>query len=159
MVPLFLLPSHRPRRNRETLPIWKLYHNTEESPPRGGFTQNIIDRVFSGSLGTLNPCLTKTNRFNFFGLNAVTGNVSDSIWRPDELPNAHALILHRTLARRRPNTAEMGGGADLKPEHPFCIGMEHPFPDLVGKPAFPPFAQQPLIRDAGIIAPEQNLIL
>ena len=131
MVPLFLLPSHRPRRNRETLPIWKLYHNTEESPPRGGFTQNIIDRVFSGSLGTLNPCLAKTNFFNFFGMNAVTGNVSDSIWRPDELPNAHALILHRTWACRRPNTAEMGGGADLEAEHPLGVGVEDAFQHVV----------------------------
>ena len=55
----------------------------------------------------LNQCLAKTNFFDFFGLNAVTANVSDSIWRPDELANPHPLILHQTEARRRHNAAGM----------------------------------------------------
>jgi len=96
VIPLFLFPSHRPGRNRETLAIGKLDHHAEETPPRCGLPQDVIDRVFSGRLCTLNQCPAKTNFLDFFGLNAVTGNVSDSIWRPDELANLHSLILHRT---------------------------------------------------------------
>ena len=42
----------------------------------------------------LNQGLAETDFFDFFPLNAVPGNMIDSICRPDELANLHSLILH-----------------------------------------------------------------
>ena len=41
----------------------------------------------------LNQSLAETNLFDLFGLNAVAGDVIDSVRRPDELVNLHSLIL------------------------------------------------------------------
>jgi hypothetical protein len=56
---------------------------------------HVIDRVSSGRLCALNQCLAKTDFFHFLRLDAVTGNVIDSICRPGELVNLHSLILPR----------------------------------------------------------------
>jgi hypothetical protein len=40
--------------------------------------RQVIGRVSSGRLCTLNQCLAKANFFHFFGLNTVSGNVIDS---------------------------------------------------------------------------------
>lgn len=71
-------------------------------PPRCGLPQHVKDRVPSVRLCTLNQCLAETNLFDFFGSNAVTGNVSNSIRRPDELANPHSLILHLILVALLP---------------------------------------------------------
>ena len=92
-VSLFLFSSHFACCNRETLTVRKLYDQTEKAPSRRSFPEYVIDWVCARRLRTLNESLAKTNLFDFFGSNAVTGNVVNSIVRPEKLVNLHRQIL------------------------------------------------------------------
>jgi hypothetical protein len=85
--------SHFSGRNRETFAVRELYDQTEKMTARRSFSKYVIDRVCSRRLRVLNKSLAKTNLFDFFWSNAVTGNVINSIVRPDKLVNLHQQIL------------------------------------------------------------------
>lgn len=70
-----------------------MYDQTEKVSARRSFPKYVIDRVCSGRLRTLNESFTKTNLFDFFRQNAVTGDVINPIFRPNKLANLHRLIL------------------------------------------------------------------
>ena len=61
--------------------------------PAEVFPKYVIDWVCARRLRMLNESLAKTNFFDFFGSNTVTGNVINSIVRPDKLVNLHGQIL------------------------------------------------------------------
>ena len=71
------------------------------------------------------------------------------------VPRADALGQNLSRLRR----CAAGEKCELEPEHPLGVRVEDPFLDVVRKTEFAPFAQEALIRDARIIAPEHNLVL
>ena len=92
-VSLLLFVSHFAGCNGKALGVRELYDQTEEVAARRGFPKYVIDWVCARRLRTLNESLAKTNLFDFFGSNAVTGNVVNSIVRPEKLVNLHRQIL------------------------------------------------------------------
>jgi hypothetical protein len=93
--PLFVW-SHGTSRDGKALPIGELYNDAKQMTSSGRLSQNVINRIFTGSFGALYKCSTKTYLFDFIRFDAVLTNVFDTIQRPYELIDCHSPILRRT---------------------------------------------------------------
>ena len=63
-------------------------------------SQNIVNRVFAGSLGTLDEGLPKANFFNLIWFDAVLTDVLNAILRLYELTDGHSAILGEHIGAR-----------------------------------------------------------
>jgi hypothetical protein len=88
---------HRARCDREALAVRKLYHHAKQVPAGIRLTQDVIDRILSFGLGTLNKGSARADLLDLFRLNSMPGDVLDSIVLPDELMDSHAWILGETV--------------------------------------------------------------
>ena len=87
--PLFF-ERHGACRHRKSFAVRKLYHDTKQIPTSRSLSQDIVDGILSKGLGPLDKRLSEAHLFNFFRLDGVLGNVSNPVFRPNQLMDFHA---------------------------------------------------------------------
>src|SRR5207248_11308012 len=75
-----------------------------------GLAQNVIYRIFAFGFRPLHERLSETSLLKFFRRYAVAGDVLDSVLRPDELVDSHAVILRSAHTRPCPQSRAHGSG-------------------------------------------------
>ena len=89
----FLVVGHRARGDRVSSAVGKSNHDTEQIPASRGLTKNVVHWILAFGFRPKYQRLAEARFFDFLGLHAMAGDVSNSIIRPDELSNLHHLIV------------------------------------------------------------------
>jgi hypothetical protein len=85
-----LFGCHRTCRYRKSFAIRELYHDTKQVPTGRSLSQDIVDGILSKGLGPLDKRLSKAYFLNLFRLDGMFGNMSNPIFRPNQLMDFHA---------------------------------------------------------------------